>query len=212
MSTQNRASVRTPRRTSHVCPKAGCERLVPRERLACPSHWALVSWPTQREVYAAWRSRDVDRHAAAMTAAIAEMNRMSAQNRTSVTVFDLGYDGEITADPADQIELDGQPEPVITWRIPFGHAESLANALEAIDAAREALAAHGDAAFPYHDEEVQGIRDALMVLERAEVIFRTEDGFYAQVRTCRGCGCTDTRACEPPCSWSRPDVCSRCAA
>lgn len=30
-------------------------------------------------------------------------------------------------------------------------------------------------------------------------------------RTCRTCGCTDTRACWPPCSWTEPDLCSTCS-
>ncbi len=29
--------------------------------------------------------------------------------------------------------------------------------------------------------------------------------------TCRGCGCTDERACDPPCWWAEPDLCSACA-
>jgi hypothetical protein len=41
----------------------------------------------------------------------------------------------------------------------------------------------------------------------------------AAERTCRVCGCTDTRACNPPCSWEEPideggeqgDICSTCA-
>lgn len=30
-------------------------------------------------------------------------------------------------------------------------------------------------------------------------------------RTCRGCGCTDLRACPGGCYWVRPDFCSACA-
>lgn len=29
-------------------------------------------------------------------------------------------------------------------------------------------------------------------------------------RSCRVCGCTDDRACQPPCSWVEPDLCSSC--
>jgi len=29
---------------------------------------------------------------------------------------------------------------------------------------------------------------------------------------CRGCGCTETRPCDPPCSWAEADLCSTCAA
>lgn len=28
---------------------------------------------------------------------------------------------------------------------------------------------------------------------------------------CRVCGCTDERACDPPCWWVEDDLCSRCA-
>jgi hypothetical protein len=61
--------------STHTCPKEGCQAQVPQHQLACRRHWARVSAPTQREVYAAYRSGDTDRHWAAMDAAIAEMNR-----------------------------------------------------------------------------------------------------------------------------------------
>jgi hypothetical protein len=47
---------------------------VPRSKLACPNHWALVSEPTKREVYAAYRSGDLLRHIRAMGTAKHEMN------------------------------------------------------------------------------------------------------------------------------------------
>lgn len=28
---------------------------------------------------------------------------------------------------------------------------------------------------------------------------------------CRVCGCTEVEACNPPCSWREPDLCSACA-
>jgi hypothetical protein len=28
---------------------------------------------------------------------------------------------------------------------------------------------------------------------------------------CRVCGCTHDKACEPPCWWEEPDLCSTCA-
>jgi hypothetical protein len=31
-----------------------------------------------------------------------------------------------------------------------------------------------------------------------------------KVRTCKVCGCTDTRACEGGCWWVGPELCSRC--
>lgn len=30
-------------------------------------------------------------------------------------------------------------------------------------------------------------------------------------RVCRVCGCTATRACNPPCFWINDDLCSSCA-
>lgn len=62
---------------SHECPKTGCDARVNRNLLACRPHWALVSKPTQVEVYAAYRTRrkDLMRHVRAVQAAVAEMNR-----------------------------------------------------------------------------------------------------------------------------------------
>ena len=65
---------RPPRDLTHECPKTGCQRRVNRSQLACPRHWALVSRPTQRMVYTAYRSGDFGAHAAAMADAIDEMN------------------------------------------------------------------------------------------------------------------------------------------
>jgi len=28
---------------------------------------------------------------------------------------------------------------------------------------------------------------------------------------CRVCGCSQSRACRPPCHWVEPDLCSHCA-
>jgi hypothetical protein len=60
---------------THECPKDGCLRRVRRSQLACATHWQLVSKPTQREVYAAYRSGNLGRHVAAMQDAVDEMNR-----------------------------------------------------------------------------------------------------------------------------------------
>lgn len=32
-----------------------------------------------------------------------------------------------------------------------------------------------------------------------------------EIRACRVCGCTSTKACESGCSWVEPDLCSTCA-
>lgn len=61
---------------THPCPKTGCTLRVNRNLLACRTHWALVSTATQREVYAAYRSRrkDLMRHVRAVQQAVEEMN------------------------------------------------------------------------------------------------------------------------------------------
>lgn len=33
-----------------------------------------------------------------------------------------------------------------------------------------------------------------------------------QERHCRVCGCTESNACDPPCSWVAQDLCSTCEA
>lgn len=58
---------------THECPRPGCERRVPYRQLACPDDWALVSPAHKREVYAAYKSGEVLRHLAAMSAAVADM-------------------------------------------------------------------------------------------------------------------------------------------
>lgn len=63
----------TQSETTHECPAPACERRVARSMLACKRHWGQVSAPTQREVYAAYRSGEPTRHHEAMQAAIAEM-------------------------------------------------------------------------------------------------------------------------------------------
>lgn len=45
---------------------------------------------------------------------------------------------------------------------------------------------------------------------RAEQVALAEDSGAYAVRTCRGCGCTDTRACPGGCSWVEDDLCSAC--
>jgi len=35
---------------------------------------------------------------------------------------------------------------------------------------------------------------------------RDKDGMMK----CRVCGCTEVRACQPPCSWAGPFICSNC--
>jgi hypothetical protein len=59
----------------HDCPAEACHRQVPRSKLACPEHWALVSRPTQQRVYKAYRESDFGAHVTAMGEAIQEMNR-----------------------------------------------------------------------------------------------------------------------------------------
>lgn len=49
-------------------------------------------------------------------------------------------------------------------------------------------------------------------LTAAGTIATGDDGYPVEVGpgTCRVCGCTDDRACTPPCSWVEPDLCSAC--
>lgn len=59
---------------THDCPAKGCLAPVPVEQLACRKHWALVSRPTQQRVYREYRAGTMAGHAAAMQAAVEEMN------------------------------------------------------------------------------------------------------------------------------------------
>lgn len=45
---------------------------------------------------------------------------------------------------------------------------------------------------------------------RMRMVGATKVGIVA-LRTCRVCGCTDDRACLPPCSWVDETLCSACA-
>ena len=60
--------------SSHTCPARGCAATVPYQKLSCARHWRMVPLPVQRAVYAAWRSRDMVAHRAAMLAAIEAMD------------------------------------------------------------------------------------------------------------------------------------------
>lgn len=59
--------------TTHECPGPGCERRVPRHQLACPKCYSRVHGDTKRELYEAYRSGNLARHAAAMADAIEDM-------------------------------------------------------------------------------------------------------------------------------------------
>lgn len=37
-----------------------------------------------------------------------------------------------------------------------------------------------------------------------------ENGLETWSAICRGCGCTDDKACEGGCSWAEEDLCSAC--
>lgn len=64
-------------------------------------------------------------------------------------------------------------------------------------------------------------------LSRIGIVLRTDEGdgdgdareiILAQVAVldvdipavCRDCGCTDERACDPPCAWLEEDLCTAC--
>ena len=59
--------------TTHECPGPGCTARVPRDMLACRTHWFQVDKPTRDRVWAAYRSSDIADHVAAMDAAITQM-------------------------------------------------------------------------------------------------------------------------------------------
>lgn len=61
---------------SHVCPKTGCARKVPDDKLACPPHWFSLSLDTRNQVWTAYLAHGVgsDEHTEAVTKAVAEMN------------------------------------------------------------------------------------------------------------------------------------------
>lgn len=65
---------RPTRDSTHECPGTNCGRRVGRTQLACPRHWAMVDAATQRRVYAAYRSGDVEAHHEAMVDAIQDIH------------------------------------------------------------------------------------------------------------------------------------------
>jgi hypothetical protein len=59
--------------TAHDCPIDGCQHQVPRNKLMCVRHWALVPSELGKAVYAAWKGghgAGTPEHAAACQAAI----------------------------------------------------------------------------------------------------------------------------------------------
>lgn len=60
------------------------------------------------------------------------------------------------------VSVDGQAEVGLTWVMPWYHVEWIADALEALDKAREVLTANtGDAAFPNYRGDVLLLRAGL---------------------------------------------------
>jgi len=59
---------------SHPCPKEGCPKVVPGEMFACRDHWFQISKRVRANIWASYRSCDVDAHAAATAEAIEELN------------------------------------------------------------------------------------------------------------------------------------------
>jgi len=39
---------------------------------------------------------------------------------------------------------------------------------------------------------------------------REQSWVLTELRACGECGCTDDRACDPPCSWAAKHLCSAC--
>jgi hypothetical protein len=62
----------------HRCPVNGCEAMVPRHRLMCPTCWGLVPKPIQNAVYRAYRAAPRSTaHYQAMSAAVEAANNIS---------------------------------------------------------------------------------------------------------------------------------------
>lgn len=72
---------------------------------------------------------------------------------------------------------------------------------EQLDAEIDRLLAQSDALV---NERLDAIADELALSPERTII----DG---RQRVCRGCGCTDARACPGGCYWAAPGLCSRCA-
>lgn len=46
---------------------------------------------------------------------------------------------------------------------------------------------------------------------RFRLIFDGPSSFSVdELQACRACGCTNDRACNPPCAWAEPDLCTAC--
>jgi hypothetical protein len=71
-------------------------------------------------------------------------------------------------------------------------------------------------ALPVEESKVSGLLDR-MEMTRAERSYLEDDleDLAQKLRAeglgvCRECYCTDLTACDPPCSWVEPDLCSGC--
>lgn len=49
--------------TTHECPGAHCDRRLPFDRFACPSHWRRLPGKLRRALQVAWREGDLEAHA-----------------------------------------------------------------------------------------------------------------------------------------------------
>jgi hypothetical protein len=55
-----------------------------------------------------------------------------------------------------------------------------------------------------HTTRYPGLAKEMVQAHKAQAQLRQE--------ACERCGCTDTSACNPPCGWVRPGLCSNCAS
>lgn len=120
-----------------------------------------------------------------------------AEMRTEPLTLHVGnYSGRIVVDPTDRLEVDGEYEPFLTWRMPFGHAETLADALEASDQARAILdKPSGEGGTPVWRDDVEQLRRALQALEVAGLLEKAGDYYHRKWgdEKCLACGqCRET--------------------
>lgn len=66
--------------TSHPCPSAGCERLVPFDMLACKVHWYELPMTLRRAIAGTWREGDLEAWAGWRRLAVGILDR-SVENR-----------------------------------------------------------------------------------------------------------------------------------
>ncbi len=68
----------------HPCRAEGCQQQIPRGLLMCVGHWRMVPVATRREVLAAWRAGDADRHHDAVVDAVAAVKAKQVRKAEAI--------------------------------------------------------------------------------------------------------------------------------